>query len=164
MPWKKIPSVLKSSWWRHFARETIHTEKYEMFIPRLSEPPFRSKNIQPFLIWLSRTSPTHQNFLIFLLKLHFLFSGDLNCLKHSSTFQGILANFQVLFETNVVFKDFSKQLFIFTYFSSLCEPCILSKVQKYSNKWILVQKGTTINNIRVVFLMVYLTSQDFERL
>ena len=30
---------------------------------------------------------------------------------------------QVLFKTIFVFKDFSRQPFIFKYFSSLCEPC-----------------------------------------
>ena len=31
--------------------------------------------------------------------------------------------FQVLFEANLIFKDFSRQSCIFKYFSSLCEPC-----------------------------------------
>ena len=35
-----------------------------------------------------------------------------------------LSVFQVLFKANLIFKDFSGQLCIFKYFSSLCEPCI----------------------------------------
>ena len=31
--------------------------------------------------------------------------------------------FQILFKTNFIFKDFSRQSCIFKYFSSLCEPC-----------------------------------------
>ena len=34
-----------------------------------------------------------------------------------------LSVFQVLFKTNLIFKDFSRQPCIFKYFSSLCEPC-----------------------------------------
>ena len=34
-----------------------------------------------------------------------------------------LSVFQVLFKANFIFKDFSRQSFIFKYFSSLCEPC-----------------------------------------
>ena len=31
--------------------------------------------------------------------------------------------FPVLFKVNLIFKDFSRQPWIFKYFSSLCEPC-----------------------------------------
>ena len=34
-----------------------------------------------------------------------------------------LSVFQVLFKTNLIFKDFSRQSCIFKYFSSLCKPC-----------------------------------------
>ena len=35
-----------------------------------------------------------------------------------------LSVFQVLFNANLIFKDFSRQSCIFKYFSSLCKPCI----------------------------------------
>ena len=39
-------------------------------------------------------------------------------------FSRSMDNFQGLFKTNFVFKDFSRLPFIFKYFSSLCEPCV----------------------------------------
>ena len=55
---------------------------------------------------------------------------DLGLQKHlnplvNGKIQGLsspLSVFQVLFEANFIFKDFSSQSSIFKYFSSLCEP------------------------------------------
>ena len=41
--------------------------------------------------------------------------------------------FQVLFKANFIFKDFSRQSCIFKYFSSLCEPCVFSRISKDAN-------------------------------
>ena len=36
--------------------------------------------------------------------------------------------FQILFKANLMFKDFSRQSCIFKYFSSLCEPCSMTRI------------------------------------
>ena len=46
-----------------------------------------------------------------------------------------LSVFQVLFEANLVFKDFSRQSCIFKYFSSLCQPC------ETQHSWVKVQNS-----------------------
>ena len=38
-------------------------------------------------------------------------------------FSRLLSDFPVLFKADLIFKDFSRQSYIFKYFSSLCEPC-----------------------------------------
>ena len=43
-----------------------------------------------------------------------------------------LSVFPVLFKANLIFKDFSRQSYIFKYFSSLCQPCTVYRIQKYT--------------------------------
>ena len=38
-------------------------------------------------------------------------------------FSRLLSDFPVLFKAVLIFKDFSRKLYKFKYFSSLCEPC-----------------------------------------
>ena len=66
--------------------------------------------------------------VIFLLRLFCSFYGASKCLEKGrmqkfKLFSRSMGNCQVLFKINLVFKGFSRQPFIFQYFSSLYEPC-----------------------------------------
>ena len=77
-----------------------------------------------------------------------------------------MANFPELFKANLVFKYFSRQPFIFKYFSSLCEPCkghnsvkILRKMMGNNPKLDLVNVDVHTKFGQILSIC----SQDFER-
>ena len=44
----------------------------------------------------------------------------------------LLSDFQVLFKADLIFKDFSRKSSKFKYFSSLCEPFIITAEKFYA--------------------------------